>query len=352
MLYISRYIGQTKYGVVDSDDGVETVCTYADLMDYVLKMGLDIKGVVLTTNYSRGKPRQMIKNVNVYQNQDFVTREQAKMKVLGGVDVKTFDNQIVSITISPNGLQNKVELRLSDYGTTCGEYIFSRISGVRDGKLVIILDDNILLNSKSLKYFSERGIIVNTTEVTSRKMVEYVARELATGGRWLSITAFDSVIDVPNRMDYYKGVTILCRETNYDPQITHISDIVSNSVVLNRVIAKKFKSEFAAIAKANYASIRNLRWITLSKNYSKWVISSQAQELLARGNFDGLRSSRFIELFASMRELSTCNKNVLVRFENYIKFFDATPEIKQSFVTFCRRATDWLVDLARAQHWI
>ena len=350
MLFISRYIGQQKFGVVDTDDGVETVCTYSDIVEYVIDMGISIAGVETTYVEQRGKQRLAVRSVNPYQNPSSLTRDQVKMKMLNGVDVKTHGSQIVAIDIVGNALPNPVTIRLSDYGDTCGEYIFVRTAFVQ-GKLVIVLDDKVKLNSKSLKNFIDRGVVIDMREVKARKTIEYVSHELSVNSRWMEITAFDMVIDDSARIDFYKACTILQRETNYRPQIQHISDIVSHPAVINRQIAKKFKAEFMAIARAQYASVRQLRWANFTKQYVQFVNSSQGRELMARGRYEELRASRFVEMFGCFREVSTCNKNVLRRFENYVKYFDAVPEVQEAFVRFCRLGGEWLIELGRKQGW-
>lgn len=352
MLYISRHIGQAKYGVVDSDDGVETVCTYGDLHEYVIGLGLDIKGVQVTEVVSRGKLKPMIQRVDVYQDASFVTRSQAKMKVLSGVDVKTYGDQVVAINIGKGGLPKKTELRLSDYGTSCGEYIFQRMTTLTNGALVIKLDDNIALTSKSLRYCFDRGVVIDTSEVTEKKVIEYVARELSGSYHWLT-KIYDNVVrDNQSRIDYYVACTVLARPSNHDPRISKIDDLVSDAVIINRVIGKRHRAEFVSVSKANLMQANNLRWANFSKQYVQFIRSMDAQSLLAGGKFAALRGSRFVEIFGALRECSTCNKNVLTRYENYIKFFEATKEVQTAFVSLCRRASDWLIELAYDEGWM
>lgn len=349
MLYVSRMLGQNRFGVVDTDDGSESVCTYGDLMDYVLRLGLDIKGVVVDTQYRKGKPKPYVRSIQVAQDLSQVTRQQTKAKVLMGVDIKTYGDQITSIS-ADKGLANKTTVRLSDYGTSCGEYIFRNMPWLTGGVLVLVLDDKIKLNAKSFKDFVSKGVVVDMREVTDKKTVSYIASELAHAESWLQIIAFSIVLDTDARIDYYKAETVLQRQSNTRPEIRCIDDCVANPTSINNIISKKHKAEFLAVARAEYHPAAMLRWVSFSKNYARWIYEG-GYELLARGRYDDLINSRFKEIFSVLREISTCNRNVMLRFENYCKYFHPTDELKAAFVSMCRRSTDFIMEVGHKENW-
>ena len=90
MLYISRCVGREKWGVVDTDDYVETIVDRKQLYEACLVDGLDIKGVVLGSGRVAGRygpavRGTYIRSIEVYQNPEFLTRSQAKAALLYGV---------------------------------------------------------------------------------------------------------------------------------------------------------------------------------------------------------------------------------------------------------------------------
>lgn len=351
MLYISRFVGQSKYGVVDTDDGTETIITHKELWEYCIDLHMDIKGVRLGTTVSRNKEKLCIKDVDVYQCPDFVTKEQAKLNVLRGITIKTYGSQIVSVFADRNVVPKGTRVRLSDYGTSCGEYILKGMPYGCVPIVTLVLDDKIAITGKSLKYFPDRCMCVDMHEVKSQKTVDFVCRELVSSSRILN-TVWSVVLDTADRMDYYIGVAVLNRSGNQNPEITNIGDIVSNSVNTNRLIAKRFRREFESISKAQFMAIKNNRWATTAKEFAKWLANPLNAGLMTFHDYKSLRMSNFINIFKVLRELSTSNKSVLTRFENYVKYFDATPEIQQAYIHLCESAGNWLLQYAKSVHWI
>lgn len=350
MLYISRYIGQFKYGVVDTDDGIETVVQHKDLVEYVLDDGVEIKGVVIDYQVVKGKPQAYVKCVDVYQDVSELSRAQTKAKVLQGIDIRTYGDKITSITVNKSQFTDRA-IRLSDYGKSCGEYIFKMMAYFKPGSVTFILDDKIEIVGKSFKDFVAHGIRVDMREVNNRKTVEYICKEIANSNRVLGKMDL-IVIDSPTRVDYYIGVSALNRPSNASPEITNIMEIVGNSEVVNKMITKKYRAEFVSISKANFHGIENGRWATFSKEFARWLSAPAQQFLLQCDDYDALRQTMFVDVFKVLRECSTCNKSVSLRFENYIKYFDVSEEVKVAFVRLCHGVGKWILRYAKEQSWI
>ena len=351
LLYISRFIGLSKFGVVDTDDNTESIVTYKELSEYCIDLGMDIKGVTLHTVHSRGRQKLGIQSVNVYQNAGTVTRDQAKLKLLRGVDIKNYGGRIVSVDVDVNVIPKDLCIRLSDYGTSCGEYMFKGMPYTRMKLLTLIVDEKVEVNGKSFKHFIDRGVCLDMREVTSKKTVDYVAREVASTSRVIP-KVYEAVIDEPNRLDYYIAMHVLNRSYNDGVEITNIGDITKNPANVNRVVAKRFKREFDSISKAKFVAIKNNQWATTAKAFSQWLANPLNAGLMTFHDYESLRMSRFIDIFKVLRELSTCNKSVLLRFENYVKYFDAPPDIQQAYINLCESAGNWLLSYAKQVHWV
>lgn len=349
MLYVSRYVGQTKYGVVDTDDGVETVVTYQDLTEYVINNGLDIKGV--TIGYTVRKRRRVpyLSSVKVYQNDSFLTGKQAKTKTLRGVDIISNNGQIAQINVGADGLKQPVRIKLSDFGTSCGEYIFKHMPFLSNNALTIELDDNVAVGAKTLKYFVNRGVVLDMTAVTNPKVVEYVAHELSSQDRWLERSTV-SVIDTPQRMDFYIAETILNRPMNGVPKIKSISDVVSDPIAVNALITKKHRSEFKGVSRAQFIASKSIKWANDTKRFVNWLASYGC--LTKSDNYETLVNRSCLGVLACLRECSTCNNNVLLRFENYLRYFTPTEEIQNAFIQLFHSASQWLFDIGLVEGWI
>lgn len=147
MLYISRFVGKDSYGVADSDTGVETVVNLVALRKAVLDKGLDIKGVVVTkhSTVSWAEPTNWVRedNISVYQPPNTVTSRQIKLQTLRGIEIKTFGSMITAMTWNNSAITTPVTIRLSDFGTSCGDFILYDVRETYGTKVKLVLDDSI-----------------------------------------------------------------------------------------------------------------------------------------------------------------------------------------------------------------
>ena len=108
MLYISRIVDQVNYGVVDTDDNKESFVDMRELKEAVLTHNLHIEGVEIHRNGF-----ELI--VTPWQPPETCTRLQTKLKVLKGIDVRTYRNYISAIVVDSRVCNEQAVIRLSDF---------------------------------------------------------------------------------------------------------------------------------------------------------------------------------------------------------------------------------------------
>lgn len=147
MLYISRFFGADRYGVVDTDDGTESICDLTKIRKAVIDSGLTIQGV-RPQNYN-GLLWLQADYIDVYQPADTVTKEQAKYKTLLGLDTKMYKTTLTSITWDI--LKSHATIRLSSLCDSCADFILTgNLHTVLD-KIILILDNNVLFGPLTFK---------------------------------------------------------------------------------------------------------------------------------------------------------------------------------------------------------
>lgn len=352
MLYISRIVGRGKYGVIDTDDGAESFITSEELYNYVCDIGLDIKGVITEIVMVRKKPKLAIKGIKVYQDPNSATPQQAKINMLGGWDVKTLNNRVVSVSLSNPDVAKSVPLRLSDYGVACGDYIFSSMPFVNGGQFVVILDDNIDFNNKSLKDWQNAGIILNTSEVTTKRGFNIICREV---GKLYNIEALMNdmrIIDTELRCDYYRACLLLQRGAMRVQGIGSIRDVAFNYAKANQFITKQYRAEFLSLCSASILFPTGNRWMEECKKFAIWLANPMNSGILEFDDFNSVWNSNFRSVFRVLREGSTCNKSVLCRFENYLLYFTPTEELQHAFMKLCGSTRESLLTFAKKRGWL
>lgn len=149
MLYISRCIDFSKYGVVDTDDGVEEVVGLMDIIKMVRDTHIDIKGVVsdpdiICSDFGPGMIRP-------YQPAETMTALQAKTNLLSHVCVKTYGTMITSVCWRVDELREPVRIRLSDFGSSCADCILRENLLLGSKTVILVLDDKLSVTPKTFR---------------------------------------------------------------------------------------------------------------------------------------------------------------------------------------------------------
>ena len=354
MLYISRFVGQSKYGVVDTDDGSETVVTYKELCEYALDLGMHIEGVNVVTETVRGRARLAIRGISAVQDVATVSNSQTKLKILRGIDIKTYNGKIVSMTAEKGVAQAGTRVRLSDYGNECGEYIFKSMlfgySGAQyTGSIIVVLDDKVKITSKSLRDFHDHGVTLDMTEVTNKDVIEYVCRELSRAHMAVKFMS-QYVIDIQPRMDYYIACALLNRDANVNPKVDKLSELVSDVPAVTELITKRFRTEFLSLSNGVLRPVDKSSWVGTSKTFYMTVCGVDFGSYSIK-DFNILRHSEIMLMFGALTELTTCNKAVVKRFENYIWFFDASKELQVAFIRLLKKTCEMVYLRGRERKW-
>lgn len=142
MLYLSRHIGPFEFGVVDSDDDVETKVSMVQLKNIACEKGLKIAGVhVAPTGLSCSRS---ITKVIPYKYPAYQTVDCVKAYAVLGVGVTLWRDHIVSIERFDG--YSDIVLRLSDYGSILADKFLSRSTMFRDErKMTLVFDDSLTL---------------------------------------------------------------------------------------------------------------------------------------------------------------------------------------------------------------
>lgn len=207
MLYISRLVhGFTvlKYGVVDTEDGKEEVVSNSDLYCYCQEYDLTIRGCIP----DEPKVGFSMNGVFPFQHPDYMTKAQAKLFMLYGIELTLWKDMITRIAWEPSEIKEPIELRLSDYGGRLGDYIFAGLACSATHKVTVVLDDNINFNDQSLHTYSpfflcldSYGLKYDIRDMQDKEKVRAIYRMVdEVPGRSGSFP--DELIDSPERKDY------------------------------------------------------------------------------------------------------------------------------------------------------
>lgn len=201
MLYISRYVGKRGYGVVDTDDGSETIVDGEELYHICSDLFLDIVGV----ETSQEDGLCYVVNVVPYQLRSTLSVSQVKLYVLKHVTLKTYGSMITHIAWNSSEIDTPVRIKLSDFGDILGDCILSGLWHANQHMVILSLDDHISFGANTFSLRDEDdnaylsisggGVLVDVTGVTDDVVAERVYRSiygLASGAPFKSILDSDT----------------------------------------------------------------------------------------------------------------------------------------------------------------
>lgn len=355
MYYVSRRYSTSKFGVIDTDDGVEDTFTIKELQELVCEKGIEIKGVETYTKCTSHGQTMRIRGIQVYQPEENVNVSQVKLHVITGVDIKTQGTEIVSVTWRSLSERKPCSVRLSTFGSSCADYLFSDISEYKFGVgsfLTLILDDKITVSGKSFKRCATVGIIMDLREVTNNRTAECVYKELV-GERYMGVYLLsERVKDIPERLDYWRAVCLLNRGYRPSDIEKPASVILNNPDVVLPQIEKKFTKEFKALLGASLGISQRGSISSMVKQYILWLVEPHQMDLIVCYDYDTLRSRCLDSLFRVLGWGTNCNASVIERYQNYIKYFPVSEEMKSSFVDFCHKANNFLLRYGEREGYI
>lgn len=204
MLYLSRYIGTDNFGVVDTDDGHETVCSYKEVLSAVSECKLDIAGAEKLKRFAYVG---YIRPVQPAQPDSLLSKLQVKTSVLLHTDVCVYRGSIASLVTANYDIKEPVEIRLSDFGDGCWDGFLRGNKWWGHHRVTLIFDDKIHLTDLSL-YLSVNddahslgvdgaGFMFDLREVTRQGLIQNVYESLWCHNH---IETPNSIIDTPSRM--------------------------------------------------------------------------------------------------------------------------------------------------------
>lgn len=172
MLYISRCVGLSDYGVVDTVDGCETIEDVKTILNAAVNLHIDILGV---GSDDRNKEQiALLTTVQPYQLPEQVTALMAKYESMLGVRITVWNDTLTRVTVSP-GIDS-VRLRLSDFCKVCADRVFEESDRFRE--VTLVFDDAVTLSDFSFMpvmfSWASRYVTFDVRECTKRATVDYL----------------------------------------------------------------------------------------------------------------------------------------------------------------------------------
>lgn len=353
MLFISRRFPSQKasnsifgedliYGVADSDDGVEDRCDAETIINLISGYGIKIEGVDFRTNGGRRFDISR-SDIRVVQCDRWAKAESAKLKMLHGVEVITFKDQITNISCN---ISRDVSVRLSKYGSSCAGYVFydSDIKG--PGRLTIVLDNDIKLSKYTLWWLDNVNVLVDVTEVTDEEKLKRLYFNFM-GNQFWDGTLFDyfkHIVDEPSRKELYIARGLV--EGRLDKECGGADELIQDTALVERRLVEQYWGRFSAVCET-FPSCKNTYNDRVAANGGK-LVASDLNKLIDMK----LRGYEFYEI--GMREpdriirIMRCGNGFDITgfkwFVNFLGMFNTDSRRVDMFGKFVSDIIDWYIN--------
>lgn len=211
MLFISRCILRDQdlslmdsqkdrnlaFGVVDTDDGVETVVNFPELEKiYKQNRTLKIEGIQTSG--------RLITDVEPYQVLSTKSALQTKLAVMFNIQTTMYKDVLTSICWDRHSATKSVKIRLSQLCSECADSIFWRPDICSRHIVTLIFDDKITFTKQSFAPFAiftggigveGFGVLYDLRELHNDILAGYVYNNVIESGAKL-----DSILDLPSRV--------------------------------------------------------------------------------------------------------------------------------------------------------
>lgn len=331
MLYISRCIGKTKYGVVDTEDEVEEVVTQEELAD-IVRLGIVIEGAVISCK--SGKLPELVEAFP-YCVHEHNSTTLMKLRILYGIDIHVRGNIITMLGRDDRVVKEGFRIRLSDYGRVLGNhFLFDPSFGMHHKTVILELDDKLALMEDAFNFASKAYVKLDITNVDEQTVVDAVYHEHWRNSSHLPIE--DLIIDKPERMEYYRVLEFLkgrpdavvptCPQSVKDkftekfrPEIMRMSEYTKNITCIAGQVERDFVSSCVA-------------FMDIVARY----LDGDVKE------FDEIRIINPETVFTFLGSWTTCSVHSAALIARYILYLDPPEDIKRAYEGLFCRLCDWV----------
>lgn len=329
MLYISRIPRVGTYGVVDTDDGVETWASWKNLEDAVIGCGITIHGV--TTAFRQDD--EYIDTVIPYQDTQYCVPMQAKVKSLLGVDIRIFKDEIVYIQADKRLTPADTRIRLSDYAKSIeGGALMRWNRNESNKKLILVLDDNFKFK-ENMPSFISYGIVWDISEFSDEAVVSHIYKELMQT-KFIDYAYWGShIIDRPGRDSFWRCIHMLDSNVSEEEDYAGTLNSTENFSEICTRIAEMNIREFTDIANRIPEFLSGTKWYSsnLVSMVHKFFEDNPDQSALE--DYEKMKAG-FIGVFNTLKA-GGMNYYTIRRFENFMRYYIVPESVQAVFIKLC-----------------
>lgn len=209
MLYVSRLVGYTHLGVVDTKTGREEIYDRETIANAITKRNTFIEGATVEKRFGVYD----VASVPIpYQLPETVTPLQVKMNMVGGIDIRVYNGIISRFLIRTEEIKTPVRVRLSDFGDSVADYVLFGNQAAYNQVMEVILDDKIKsVTSKSFRVdvgvlsAASLGVVFDLRELSDDSIAENIYCALAADYCKPSVAITDNLERMAHMMALYGG---------------------------------------------------------------------------------------------------------------------------------------------------
>jgi len=336
MLFVSRRLPSQCFGVVDTDDGVETIVPIDELGSIVSDFGIDVKGVSIDT-FPNGT--KYVCEVLIQQDPTKITAQQAKFRTLYDTKVIVYNGELVGIHVGEKA-KYPISINVSSFAnkiSSLTQFWWDDDSRVDVG-IVLVFDDSVEITGGILPVGEIYGLKFDISGITDSGVANSFYHKMLEEADDMYSEIREYIEDREDRFDIWTCISLL-------------SVLLYDSKDID-AIARKYGKGFISqrIEELLIDEFERLRGIELSGSQVKRISTSPYSELtfntmMMRSIFSRARQSKsfeflkkyFWDFFDLLLVLDGLDIPAIRRFMQYVKYLDCSERVQRIYIEVCNK---------------
>lgn len=343
MLYLSRVVGDHKFAIVDTDDKTEEIVTRKKLHRIVEELGMDIEGI---ETYVTDSGERKIFRMRPCQLDKYYSRKQLKTKVLRGVDITVYRDEITHIKVDTANIRRGDRIDLSEFGSKLANVVWIDQSYYDKKKFVVfVLKDGMNIAGMSENVGGSSCIRWDISQVTDDAEAALIYEELVCKQCHLHDTVLEHVIDNERRDMFWHAIILFLRKYEHPEQFTDFIKDMPDTTGLVKWLDERCFTDFWHVARYPIAfSHMNIIKFNRLINDS---LGLNIDEFIKCKDYEVLRT-KYIGVFDIVECTVSYNMGAIQRFKLFVQCFNSSLRIQKLYIQLCQHVAKALVSFLKS----
>lgn len=344
MLYLSRVVGENKFAIVDTDDKTEEIVTRKKLHRIVEDLGIDIEGV---ETYVTDDGQRRVFRLCPCQLDKYFSRKQLKTRMLRGVDITVYRDEITHIKIDTANIRCGDRIDLSEFGSKLAHTVWFDQSYYDKKKFVVlVLKNGMNLSGITDSVGGSSCIRWDISQVTDDNEAALIYEELVDKQCHLHDGVLEHVIDNERRDKFWHAIILFLRRCDEPEQFIEFIKDIPDTTGIAKWLVERCRTDFWHVAR--YPIEFNNMNLNKFNRLINDTLGPNVDEFIKCKDYETLRT-KYISVFDIVECTVSYNIGAIQRFKLFVQCFNSSITIQKLYIQLCQHVAKAMVAYLKAK---